>query len=128
MGETPPDPLGGDHSAGPWQRTVAVGEGSPAHPDDTLGGGREQDQNYNAVSRSNGSKLYSWDEAIVSFFPVNQEEEKEKEEEEVQKDGAEEEDEEKEEVEEEEEITTTMSLPQQCSRVALVVKVIVSFQ
>ena len=36
MGEPPPDPLGGDHSAGPWQRTVAVGEGGPAHPDDTL--------------------------------------------------------------------------------------------
>ena len=25
-------------SAGPWQRTGAVGEGSPAHPDDTLRG------------------------------------------------------------------------------------------
>ena len=34
--ESPPDPLGGDHSAGPWQRTEAVGEGCPAHPDDTL--------------------------------------------------------------------------------------------
>ena len=38
MGGSPPDPLGEDHSAGPWQRTVAVGEGGPAHPDDTLGG------------------------------------------------------------------------------------------
>ena len=38
MGESPPDPLGGDHSAGPWQRTVAVGEGSPAHPDENLRG------------------------------------------------------------------------------------------
>ena len=27
-------------SAGPWQRTGAVGEGSPAHPDDTLRGER----------------------------------------------------------------------------------------
>ena len=36
MGEPPPDPLGGDHSVGPWQRTVAVGEGGPVHPDDTL--------------------------------------------------------------------------------------------
>ena len=36
MGESPPDPLRGDHSAGPWQRTGAVGEGGPAHPDDTL--------------------------------------------------------------------------------------------
>ena len=36
--ESPPDPLGGDHSAGPWQRTGAVGEGGPAHPDDTLRG------------------------------------------------------------------------------------------
>ena len=30
----PPDPLGGDHSAGPWQRTRAVGEGGPVHPHD----------------------------------------------------------------------------------------------
>ena len=28
--------LGGDHSTGPWQRTGAVGEEGPAHPDDTL--------------------------------------------------------------------------------------------
>ena len=33
MGESPHDPLGGDHSAGPWQRTGAVGEGGP---DDNL--------------------------------------------------------------------------------------------
>ena len=33
MGEPPPDPLGGDHSARPRQRTGAVGEGGPAHPD-----------------------------------------------------------------------------------------------
>ena len=38
MGEPPPDPLGGDYSAGPWQRTGAVGEGGSAHPDDTLRG------------------------------------------------------------------------------------------
>ena len=31
MGESPPDPLGGDHSAGSWWRIGAVGEGSPAH-------------------------------------------------------------------------------------------------
>ena len=37
IGESSPDPLGGDHSAGTWQRT-AVGEGDPAHPDDTLRG------------------------------------------------------------------------------------------
>ena len=37
MGESPSDPLGGDHSAGPWQRTRAVGEGGPAHPDDPQG-------------------------------------------------------------------------------------------
>ena len=36
MGEPCPDP--GDHSAGPWQRTGAVGEGGPVHLDDTLGG------------------------------------------------------------------------------------------
>ena len=29
-------PLGGDHSAGPWQRTGGIGERCPAHPDDTL--------------------------------------------------------------------------------------------
>ena len=73
--------------------------------------------------------MHSWDKATVLFFPINQEEEKEKEEEEVQKDEEEEEDKEKEEVEEEEEeITTIMSLPQQCSRLAVVVKGIVSFQ
>ena len=33
--ESPLDPLGGAHSAGPWQRTGGVGEGGPAHPDDT---------------------------------------------------------------------------------------------
>ena len=33
-----PDLLGGDGSAGPRQRTGAVGEGDPAHPDDTLRG------------------------------------------------------------------------------------------
>ena len=38
MGESPSDPLEGYHSTGPWQRTGAVGEGSPAHPDDTLRG------------------------------------------------------------------------------------------
>ena len=38
MGEPPPNPLGGDHSAGPWQRTGAVGEGGPAHADDILRG------------------------------------------------------------------------------------------
>ena len=35
-GEPPPDSPGGDHSAGPWQRTGAVAEGDPAHPEDTL--------------------------------------------------------------------------------------------
>ena len=35
-GRTNPDSLGGDHSTGPWQEG-AVGEGGPAHPDDTLG-------------------------------------------------------------------------------------------
>ena len=35
MGEPPPDPLGRDHRTGPWQRTGAIGEGGPAHPDDT---------------------------------------------------------------------------------------------
>ena len=34
----PPDSLGGDHRTGPWQRTGAVGEEGPAHPDDTHGG------------------------------------------------------------------------------------------
>ena len=38
MGEPPSDPLGGDHHTGPWQKTGAVGEGGPAHPDDTCGG------------------------------------------------------------------------------------------
>ena len=38
MGEPPPDPLGGDHRTEPWQRTGAVGEGGPAHPDNTCGG------------------------------------------------------------------------------------------
>ena len=38
MGESPSDRLGGEHSAGPWQRTGAVAEGGPAHPDDTLRG------------------------------------------------------------------------------------------
>jgi len=36
--EPPPDPLGGDDHTGPWQRTGAVGEGGPAHPDDTCRG------------------------------------------------------------------------------------------
>ena len=35
VGAPPPDPLGGDHCTGPWQRTV-VGEGGLAHPDDTF--------------------------------------------------------------------------------------------
>ena len=39
IGEPPPDPLGRDHRTGPWQRTGTVGEGDPAHPDDTCGGG-----------------------------------------------------------------------------------------
>ena len=38
MGESPSDRLGGDHNAGPRQRTGAVGEGGPAHPGDTLSG------------------------------------------------------------------------------------------
>ena len=38
MGESPSDQLGGDNSPGPWQRTGAVGEGGPTHPDDTRGG------------------------------------------------------------------------------------------
>ena len=36
--ESPLDRLGGDHSARPWQRTGAVGEGDPAQLDDTLRG------------------------------------------------------------------------------------------
>ena len=35
MVEPPPDSLGGDHSAGPRQRTGGVGEGGPVHPDNT---------------------------------------------------------------------------------------------
>ena len=38
VGESPSNRLLGDHSAGPWQRTGAVGEGGPSHPDDTLRG------------------------------------------------------------------------------------------
>ena len=38
MGEPPPDPMGGDYLTGPWQRTGAVGEVGPAHPDSTHGG------------------------------------------------------------------------------------------
>ena len=34
VGEPPSGPLGGDYSAGPWQRTGAVGKGGPAHPGD----------------------------------------------------------------------------------------------
>ena len=30
MGESPPYPLGGDHSSGPWQRIDTVSEGRPA--------------------------------------------------------------------------------------------------
>ena len=37
VGIPPPDPLGGDHRTGPWQRIGVVGEGGPAHPDDTYG-------------------------------------------------------------------------------------------
>ena len=37
MGAPPPDPLGGDHRIGPWQRTGVVSEGGLAHPDDTCG-------------------------------------------------------------------------------------------
>ena len=43
MGESPSNRLGGDHSAGPWQRTGAVGEGGPTHPDDTLASTRMED-------------------------------------------------------------------------------------
>ena len=35
-------PLGGDHGAGPWQRTGGIGERRPAHPDDTLRGAFQQ--------------------------------------------------------------------------------------
>ena len=35
VGEPPPDQLGGDIGAGPWQRTGAIGEGGPVHFDDT---------------------------------------------------------------------------------------------
>ena len=38
VGEPLSDALGGDHHTGLWQRTGAVGEGDPAHPDDTCGG------------------------------------------------------------------------------------------
>ena len=38
VGEPPPDQLGGNHSAGPWQR-IRRCEGGPTHPDDTLRGG-----------------------------------------------------------------------------------------
>ena len=38
VGEPPPDQLRGDIGAGPWQRTGAVGEGGPAHLDNTLRG------------------------------------------------------------------------------------------
>ena len=34
--------MGGDHHTGPWQGTGAVGEGGPAHPDDTRGGMLQQ--------------------------------------------------------------------------------------
>ena len=37
VGAPPPDPLGGDHRTGPWQRTGVVGEGGLAHPVDTCG-------------------------------------------------------------------------------------------
>ena len=33
VAEPTPDPLGGDHRNGPWQRTGAVGERGLAHPD-----------------------------------------------------------------------------------------------
>ena len=38
VGKPPPDPLGGDYHTGPWLRTRGVGEGGPAHPDDTCRG------------------------------------------------------------------------------------------
>ena len=38
MGESLSGPLGADHSAGPWWKTGAVGEGGSAHPDNTLRG------------------------------------------------------------------------------------------
>ena len=34
MGESPPNPLGGDSGAGPWQGTEAVGKEGSAHPND----------------------------------------------------------------------------------------------
>ena len=37
VGAPPPDPLGGDHRIGPWQRTGVVGEGGLAHTNDTCG-------------------------------------------------------------------------------------------
>ena len=37
MGAPPPDPLGGDHRTGPWQRIGVVGKGGLAHPDNTCG-------------------------------------------------------------------------------------------
>ena len=37
-GEPPPDPLGGDHSAGPWRGIGAVGDGGPTYLDSTLVG------------------------------------------------------------------------------------------
>ena len=37
VGAPLPDPLGGDHHTGPWQKTGVVGEGGFAHPDDTCG-------------------------------------------------------------------------------------------
>ena len=36
MRKSPPNPVGGDNSAGPWQRTGAIDEGSPAYPHNTL--------------------------------------------------------------------------------------------
>ena len=33
-----PSGLGEDHTAGPWQKTGAVGEGGPAHSDNSHGG------------------------------------------------------------------------------------------
>ena len=37
MGESPPDAMERDYSAGPWQRTGVVG-GGPAYSDDNLRG------------------------------------------------------------------------------------------
>ena len=65
MGESPSDPLGGDHSAGSWQRTGAVGEGGPAHPDNTLeecsnrDGGLEFPGCWTAVMRKQGGAISS---------------------------------------------------------------------